>query len=331
MTKNFNIAITGAQTSLGRHVLTCLSERHFPTEKIYALDDQKYLGNKLSFGEDRVLEVDNIDDFNFSKTDLVFICSNSNNKKHLIDEIIEGGAIVIDTTASYPSDINSPMIVPEVNPEEIKNIRNIISNPHNCTIPIVTVLKPLDNAVKIKRVIISTYQSVSDLGKQGMDELYNQTKNRYMGGEVTNHVFNKQIAFNLIAQIGSTDNNGNSSEELQISHEIQKILGRHIQCCITCVRVPIFIGNSMSLNIEFCDKINATEVVELLTESDGLVTYPNENLNVITPVEISGEDYIYVSRVRDDPSLQNSINLWIQTDNLRKGSALNAVQIAELL
>jgi aspartate-semialdehyde dehydrogenase len=227
-----------------------------------------------------------------------------------------------------------PLVVPEANISVLKNFKagGIIANPNCCSIPLAVALKPLDNAAKIKRVVVSTYQSVSGAGKEAMDELYLQTKAKFIFENIPPKVFPTQIAFNLFPHIGDFHENGITDEEYKIEQELKKIIGRDIKVSVTCVRVPVFVSHSMSVNVEFENKINAKEAEEILSELDGIITYScNNEIKYATPVDVVEEDGVYISRIRDDNSCNNTINMWVTTDNLRKGAALNAVQIAEEL
>jgi len=328
MTKKHNIAVIGASGSVGAQLLNILEERNFLYDNVYALGAANSVGKKISFGENKTLTMDDFRGFDFSKVNIVFTCPGADIPRSTVDKAISQGAIVIDSTALYRFENDVPTIVPEANPHHIAK-HNIISNPNSCTIPIAAVLSILHNAAKIKRIIISTYQATSDLGKNGMDELYNQTKNKYMQGDQTPNAFTRPIAFNIIPQIGEVDKNGDSDEEQQIALEIQKILGNDIKVSATCVRVPVFIGHTISVNVEFHNKMNAKEAYELLEEEDGITITASNSETIIAPIDVVGYDLIYVSRLRDDHSTDNSISLIISTDNLRKGSALNAAQIAE--
>ena len=333
MSTKYNIAVIGAIGSVGGQILSILEERNFPYDNVYALGAANSIGKKVSFGEDKTLKIDDFKGFDFSKTHIVFTCPGSDIPRSTIEKATSQGAIVIDSTALYRTEENIPLIVPEVNPNLVKNVgkNKIIANPNCCTFPIVTALSPLHNAAKIKRIVISTYQAVSDLGKDGMDELYNQTKSRYMQGGLVTKAFQKQIAFNIIPQIGELEKSGNSGEEQRIASEIQKILSDEIKVSVTCVRVPVFIGHTISINVEFYNKIDAKEACELLEDEDEITISHSKNDTILSPVDVVGYDLIYISRLRDDISSPNSINLIISTDNLRKGAALNAVQIAEKL
>ncbi|ADE29832.1 aspartate-semialdehyde dehydrogenase [Rickettsia prowazekii] len=333
MTKKYNIAVIGATGNVGRETLNILAERHFPINKIYAIASDNSLGREVRFGE-KILHINSIKIFNFHDIEIAFFCAGSNVSKEFIPKATSCNCIVIDKTSLFRADNQVPLIVPEVNLSTLKefNTKNIIANPNCIVIPLVVVLKPLDNEIKIKRVVISTYQSVSGAGKAGMDELYNQTKSKYVFRENNPKKFPKQIAFNLFPYIGDLNKDGYTSEETKIAFELNKIMGNHFKTSVTSVRVPVFIGHAISVNIEFSDKIYAKDVEEILQDADGIVTISNNNgLAYISPIEVVGEDAVYVSRIRNDLSKDNTINLWITCDNLRKGAALNSVQIAEAL
>jgi aspartate-semialdehyde dehydrogenase len=331
MTKKYNIAVIGATGNVGRETLQILAERAFPVGRIYAVASKSSLGEEVSFG-DSTLKIVSLDDLDFTKIDIAFFAAGSEISKEYVRKATDSGCIVIDKSSFFRQDPKVPLIVPEVNAASLKDYKscNIIANPNCCTIPIAIALKPLDNAALIKRVVISTYQSTSGAGTKAMNELYNQTKARYTFGEPVSSVFPKPIAFNLIPHIGDFNDEGYSSEESKISNELQKIIGYHIKSTITCVRVPIFITHSMSINVEFANYINALEAKEILREADGIVVVPDKD-KYLSPLEIAGEDHVYISRIRDDLSATNSINLWVTADNLRKGAALNGIQIAEEL
>ena len=272
-------------------------------------------------------------DFNFSGIDIAFFCAGSEISRKYAKEAVNKGCIVIDKSSLFRLDDNVPLIVPEANLQALKNFKSgIIANPNCCTIPLSVVLKPLDNAVKIKRVVISTYQSVSGAGKLAMDELYKQTKAKFVFENLDARVFPKQIAFNLFPHIGEFREDGYTDEEYKIQEELKKIIGHHLSSTVTCVRVPVFVSHSMSVNIEFEGKLDAVEAEELLYEADGIVVHSLENeMRYATPVDAVEHDEVFVSRIRNDHSKANCINMWVCTDNLRKGAALNAVQIAEEL
>jgi aspartate-semialdehyde dehydrogenase len=333
-TKKYNIAIVGATGNVGRETIKILAERNFPVSKVYAIASQGSLGKKISFGEDEVLVVEALEDFDFSNVDIVFSSAGSKISKQFVSKATAQGAVVIDKTSLFRMDKDVPLIVPEVNSTEIAKFKKlgIIANPNCITIPIATILKPLDNAVSIKRIVISTYQSTSGAGAKAMDELYEQTKAKYYYQSSDNKAFERQIAFNVIPKIDSFEPDGYTGEETKIINELRKILGNHTVVTATCVRVPVFIGHSIALNVEFDGEMNASDAYELLSEADGIVAIPqNSEEKYTTPVESVGQDEVFVSRIRDDASQKNTINMWVVTDNLRKGAALNAVQIAESL
>ncbi|AXU06377.1 aspartate-semialdehyde dehydrogenase [Rickettsia japonica] len=333
MTKKYNIAVIGATGNVGRETLNILAERNFPINKVYAIASDNSLGREVSFGE-KILQINSLKSLHFDDIDIAFFCAGSEVSKEFIPKATASNCVVIDKSSLFRVDNQVPLIVPEVNLSTLKkfNTKNIIANPNCIVIPLAVALKPLDNEIKIKRVVISTYQSVSGAGKAGMDELYDQTKSKYVFGENDPKKFPKQIAFNLFPHIGDLNKDGYTSEEAKIASELNKIIGNHFKASVTSVRVPVFIGHSISVNIEFKDKIDAKEVEEILQDADGIVTISNNNyLAYISPVEVVGEDAVYVSRIRNDVSRDNTINLWITCDNLRKGAALNSVQIAEEL
>jgi len=331
--KKYNVAVIGATGNVGSETLNTLAERQFPVDNIYALASSNSLGKEISFGDD-ILKIKNIDDFDFTKIDIVFFSAGSEVSKKYIPKAVKAGCIVIDKSSTFRLDPDVPLVVPEANAIAIGDYKktNIIANPNCCTIILSVVLKPLDNAAKIKRLVISTYQSTSGAGKAGMDELYNQTKAKYVFEDQQPVIFSKQIAFNLFPLIGDIIEDSSTSEETKINLELAKIIGNHIKSSITCVRVPVFVGHSMSVNIEFENVVDVEELSEILGEADGITVISHDNdQQFISPVEIVGEEHVFVSRIRQDSSCPNSINLWITGDNLRKGAALNAVQIAEEL
>lgn len=331
MTKKYNIAVIGATGNVGRETLNILAERNFPVNKIHAIASDNSIGREISFGE-KILQISSLTNLNFDDIDIAFFCAGSEVSKEFIPKATASNCVVIDKSSLFRVDNQVPLIVPEVNLSTLKDFtaKNIIANPNCIVIPLAVVLKPLDN--EIKRVVISTYQSVSGAGKAGMDELYDQTKSKYAFGESDPQIFPKQIAFNLFPHIGDLNKDGYTSEEAKIAFELNKIIGNHFKASVTSVRVPIFIGHSISVNIEFNDKMDATIAEEILQDADSVITISNNNdLAYISPVEVVGEDAVYVSRIRNDASRANTINLWITCDNLRKGAALNSVQIAEEL
>jgi aspartate-semialdehyde dehydrogenase len=333
MIKKYNIAIVGATGNTGREILNILSEDILPVGEIFAIASRDSIGKQVSFG-DKNLNIISLDEFDFSKIDIAFFCAGSEISKMKALEVANSGCIVIDKSSYFRMNENIPLIVPEVNSSELNNVRknSIIASPNCCTIPIAVALKPLDNVTKIKRLVINTYQSVSGAGTKAMDELYNQTKAKYVFQDTKNIIFPKQIAFNIIPQIGDFHENGYSSEELKISAELSKILGHHIKSTVTCVRVPVFVSHAISINIEFEKDLDAKAASEILSEADGIVVISSDNqMNYVTPIDTVGEDFVYISRIRNDLQNANSINMWIVCDNLRKGASLNSVQIAKEL
>lgn len=331
--KGYNIAVIGATGNVGYEILNNLAERNFPVNKIYAVASENSSGKEVSFG-DKVLKVVNIDSIDFTDIDIAFFATEAAIVKKYANDIARKGCVVIDKSSLFRLDDDVPLIVPEANIIELQNYKkyNIIASPNCCVIPLAVALKPLDNAAKIKRVVISTYQSTSGAGKSAMDELYNQTKAKYVFEDLPNNVFPRQIAFNLFPQIGEFNHDGYTEEEDKIKLELQKVIGEHIKCSVTCVRVPVFVGHSISVNVEFENDFSASEAIEILEEADSVVLFSNESeQQYACPIDVVGEDGVYVSRVRDDSSNKNTINLWLVTDNLRKGAAVNAVQIAENL
>ncbi len=326
--KQYNVAIIGATGNVGREVLNILAERKFPINKVYAAASSQSAGKELSFGQD-IIKAVALDNLNFSEIDIAFFCASSEVSKKYAEKAAANNCIVIDKSSFFRLDPEVPLIVPEVNLASLKayKTKNIIASPNCCTIPLVLVLKPLDNFVRIKRVIVSTYQSTSGAGKAAMDELYKQTKAKYAFVDMQPVVFPKQIAFNLFPHIGNFNNDGSTEEELKIEKEWQKIIGASAQCSVTCVRVPVFIGHCLSVNVEFTEEVTIKEVEKVLLESSGIKVAET----YATPLEVVGEDLVYVSRIRKDNSLNSAINLWITADNTRKGAALNSVQIAQEL
>ena len=331
--RKYNVAVIGATGSVGRELLNSLNQRRFPVNQIFAVASLDSVGKSVSFGESTI-KVSSITDLNFSDIDFAFFCAGSKVSKQYVKIAASKGCTVIDKSSFFRLEDDVPLIVPEANISALKNFKpgGIIASPNCCAIPLAVALKPLDNAAKIKRVVVSTYQSVSGAGKEAMDELYLQTKAKFIFENIPPKVFPMQIAFNLIPHIGEFQENGITDEEYKIEHELKKIIGRDIKVSVTCVRVPVFVSHSMSINVEFENKINALEAEEILSELDGIVTYScNNEIKYATPVDVVEEDGVYISRIRDDNSCKNTINMWITTDNLRKGAALNAVQIAEEL
>lgn len=333
MIKKYNVAVIGATGNVGREVLNILAEKKFPIDKITAFASANSVGRAVSFG-DKEVRVEILDkNSDFSKINIAFFCAGSSVAKEYAKKAADSGCIVIDKSSFFRLRDDVPLIVPEANINQLdKFFGKIISNPNCCVIPLAVALKPLDNAAKIKRLVISTYQSVSGAGKEAMDELYEQTKSKFVFGETKKQVFNDQIAFNLFPKIGEFLPSGESDEEYKIKEELKKVIGNHIAVSVTCVRVPVFVSHSMSVNVEFEKPLDAIEAEEILREEDSIILHNTENeYQYATPIDVVEREEVFVSRIRNDGSAKNSLNMWVCCDNLRKGAALNAVQIAEAL
>jgi aspartate-semialdehyde dehydrogenase len=329
----YSVAIVGATGNVGREMLEILVERGFPVEKISALASRRSQGTEVSFG-DRTLKVDALENHDFSKTDLALMSAGGAISKEWGPKIAAKGCVVIDNSSAFRYDSDVPLIVPEVNADAITGFRkrNIIANPNCSTAQLVVALKPLHDAAKIKRIVVATYQSVSGAGKDAMDELFNQTRAVFVADPLESKKFPKRIAFNVIPHIDVFLDDGSTKEEWKIVAETKKILDKSIKVTCTAVRVPVFIGHSEAVNIEFEKSISADEARSILREAPGcLVIDKREDGGYVTPIECAGEDATYISRIREDSTLENGLNIWIVSDNLRKGAALNTVQIAELL
>jgi aspartate-semialdehyde dehydrogenase len=329
----YRVAVVGATGNVGREMMAILEELEFPVDEIYAVASRKSIGVEVSFGE-KILKCQDLEQFDFSKVDICLMSAGGDVSKAWSEKIGAAGAVVIDNSSAWRMHPDVPLIVPEVNPDAVEDFRkkNIIANPNCSTAQLVVALKPLHDEARIKRVVVSTYQSVSGAGKAGMDELWDQTKALYGLGEVEPKKFTKQIAFNAIPHIDVFLPDGSTKEEWKMTAETQKILDPKIELTATCVRVPVFVGHSEAVNIEFHSALDEDEAREILRESPGVVVVDKrEPGGYITPVECAGEFPVYVSRIRKDPTVEHGLNLWCVSDNLRKGAALNAVQIAQLL
>ena len=327
------IAIVGATGNVGREMLDILVERGFPADEVVALASRRSQGTEVSYG-DRTLKVRALDNYDFSDTDIALMSAGGDISKEWAPRIARAGCVVIDNSSAWRYDADVPLIVPEVNADAIEGFRkkNIIANPNCSTAQLVVALKPLHDAARIKRVVVSTYQSVSGAGKEGMDELFEQTKAVYQNGDISAKKFTKRIAFNVIPHIDVFMDDGSTKEEWKVVAETKKMLDKNIKVTCTAVRVPVFIGHSEAVNIEFENEITADQAREILREAPGcLVIDKRENGGYITPHETAGEDATYISRIREDPTVDNGLNIWVVSDNLRKGAALNTIQIAELL
>lgn len=332
----YKLAIIGATGNVGREILNSLAESDIlQCDEVIALASRKSMNQEVSYGEDKVLKVKAAEGFDFSGVDIVLSSAGSAVSKDILPLAAKAGAVVIDNGSYWRMDPDVPLVVPEVNPEALKDFRkkNIIANPNCSTIQMMMALKPLQDITKIKRVVVSTYQSVSGAGKEAMDELFNQTRQIYMNQPLTSNVFSKSIAFNVIPQIDSFMKDGSTKEEWKMRVETKKILGEEIEVTATCVRVPVFVGHSEAVNVEFETPVSAAAARKALRDMEGVLVIdkPDEDEGYITPSEISGDAGVYISRIRQDPSNPNALNLWVVADNLRKGAALNTVQIAECL
>ncbi|PST17486.1 aspartate-semialdehyde dehydrogenase [Mesorhizobium plurifarium] len=329
----FKIAVAGATGNVGREMLNILSERGFPADEVVALASSRSVGTEVSYG-DKTLKVANLDTYDFSDTDICLMSAGGAVSQKYSPKIGREGCVVIDNSSAWRYDADVPLIVPEVNADAISQFskKNIIANPNCSTAQLVVALKPLHDRARIKRIVVSTYQSVSGAGKDGMDELFNQTRAVFVADPIESKKFTKRIAFNVIPHIDVFMEDGYTKEEWKVLAETKKMLDPKIKVTCTAVRVPVFIGHSESVNIEFEDEITAEEAREILREAPGcLVVDKHENGGYVTPYECAGEDATYISRIREDATVENGLNMWIVSDNLRKGAALNAVQIAELL
>ncbi len=330
----YKVVVVGATGNVGREMLNILAEREFPVTEIAALASSKSLGSEVSFG-DSTLKTRDLATFDFAGWDIALFAVGSEATKNYAPKAAAAGCVVIDNSSLYRYDPDVPLIVPEVNADAIMGYskKNIIANPNCSTAQMVVALKPLHDRARIKRVVVSTYQSVSGAGKEGLDELWDQTKSIYNPvTDVPPSKFTKQIAFNVIPHIDSFMEDGTTKEEWKMVAETKKIIDTKIKVTATCVRVPVFVGHSEAVNIEFEDFLDEDEARDILRESPGiLVIDKREDGGYITPIECVGEYATYVSRIRQDSTIDNGLNLWIVSDNLRKGAALNAVQIAEVL
>ena len=331
----YRVVVVGATGNVGREMLNILAERSFPIDEIAAVASSRSTGTEIEFGDSgQMLKVKNIEHFDFTGWDMALFAAGSGPTATYAPKAAAQGCVVIDNSSLYRMDPDVPLIVPEVNPEAIDGYKakNIIANPNCSTAQMVVVLKPLHDRAKIKRVVVATYQSVSGAGKEGMDELFEQSRNIFVGDPATPKKFTKQIAFNVIPHIDVFLDDGYTKEEWKMVAETKKILDPKIKLTATCVRVPVFIGHSEALNIEFEDELSAKEAQDILREAPGVMLVDKrEDGGYVTPVECVGDYATYVSRVREDSRVDSGLALWCVSDNLRKGAALNAVQIAELL
>jgi aspartate-semialdehyde dehydrogenase len=328
----YKVAVIGATGNVGREMLQVLAERQFPASEVVALASTRSVGTEVSFG-DGTLKVKALDYYDFKGTDLALMSAGSAIAKEWAPKIAATGCIVIDNSSFWRMDRAVPLVVPEVNAAALEGIKKgIVANPNCSTAQLVVALKPLHDLATIKRVVVSTYQSVSGAGKDAMDELFRQTRAVFVADPVVTEAFTKQIAFNVIPHIDVFLDGGSTKEEWKMAVETQKILDPDIQLTATCVRVPVFIGHSEAVTIEFEKPVTAEAARNALRAAPGvLVVDKREDGGYATPLECAGEDATYVSRIRKDPTVENGLSLWIVADNLRKGAATNAVQIAEAL
>lgn len=331
----YHIVVAGATGNVGREMVNILAEREFPIDEIAVLASSRSQGSEIEFGETgKMLKIQNIEHFDFSGWDIALFAIGSEATKIYAPIAAKAGCVVIDNSSLYRMDPDVPLIVPEVNPDAVDGYvrRNIIANPNCSTAQMMVALKPLHDFAKIKRVVIATYQSVSGAGKEGMDELFEQSRNIFVGDGAEPRKFPKQIAFNVIPHCGDFLDDGSTSEEWKLVVETKKILDPAIKVHATCARVPVFVGHSEAIHIEFENEISAGQAQKILRQAPGVMLLDKrEDGGYATPIDAAGDDATYVSRVREDPTVDNGLSLWCVSDNLRKGAALNAVQIAELL
>jgi len=330
---SYRVAVVGATGAVGREMLKTLHERNFPVKEVAALASGRSAGTRVSFGDKDILTVQSLDAFDFHGWDIGLFSPGAAISAVHAPRAAEAGCIVIDNTSQFRMDHDVPLVVPEVNPQALTKIRRgIIANPNCSTIQMVVALKPLHDRFKIKRVVVSTYQSVSGAGKEGMDELFSQTKGSFVHDPLKAEVFTKPIAFNVIPHIDKFMDDGSTKEEWKMVVETKKILDPDIKLIATCVRVPVFIGHAEAINVEFEHPVTVAEARAVLRDAPGVNVFDQrEDGGYITPLDCVGEDATFVSRIRKDPTVEHGLALWVVSDNLRKGAALNAVQIAETL
>ena len=330
----FKVAVVGATGNVGREILSTLAERNFPVDEVVALASSGSMGREVSFGEDDILRVQALDTYDFRGVDIVLSSPGSKVSAVFAPRATKAGAIVIDNTSCFRMEPDVPLVVPEVNPEAIAQYqkRGIIANPNCSTIQMVVALKPLHDLARIKRIVVATYQSVSGAGRAAMDELFSQTRSVYVNDPIKPEQMTKQIAFNVIPHIDVFMDDGSTKEEWKMAVETRKILDPDIAVSATCVRVPVFIGHAEAVNVEFTGPLTEDRARAALRKAPGIIVVDHRaDEGYVTPAEVAGEDAVYVSRIRRDPTVPHGLSLWIAADNLRKGAALNAVQIAEIL
>ena len=337
MSNKFNIAVVGATGNVGREIIQILEDKNFPVDQLFLLASSRSKGQTIEFRGEQLI-VEDLAEFDFSKAHIGLFSPGGKVSGEYAPKAAKAGCLVIDNTSCFRMNNDVPLIVPEVNASDLEDFfnnderSNIIANPNCSTIQMVVALKPLHDQAIINRVVVSTYQSVSGAGKDAMDELFNQTQNIYANKNIEKNKFTKQIAFNVIPHIDTFVDNGNTKEEEKMINETKKILDEGIKVSATCVRVPVFISHAESINVEFDSPLSDQEASKLLKEFDGVSVIDfRKDEGYVTPIEAAGEDKVYVSRIRNDTSVDNGLNIWVVADNLRKGAALNAVQIAELV
>ncbi|MRG72194.1 aspartate-semialdehyde dehydrogenase [Alphaproteobacteria bacterium HT1-32] len=330
----YKVAVAGATGNVGRELLQILAERNFPADEVVALASNRSVGREVSYGDKKVLKVQDLEKFDFKGTDIGLFSPGAKVSAIHAPRAAKAGCVVIDNTSQFRMDPDVPLVVPEVNPQAIAGYakKGIIANPNCSTIQMLVALKPLHDLAKIKRVVVATYQSVSGGGKESMDELFEQTRGIYVNDPIKKERFTKQIAFNVIPHIDVFMDDGSTKEEWKMVVETKKILDPSIKVHATCVRVPVFVGHAEAVNIEFENDISEEEAREALRNAPGVIVLDHRvDEGYVTPAECAGEDGVYVSRIRQDPTVENGLSIWVVSDNLRKGAALNTVQIAEEL
>lgn len=329
----YKVAVIGATGIVGHEIIATLAERNFPVDELIPLASRRSSGRPISFG-DKDITVKALEDFDFKGVDIVLSSAGGHISEQFVPVATKAGAVVIDNTSHYRNDPDVPLIIPEINGDMIGDYKkkNIIANPNCSTIQMLMALKPLHDHAKVKRVVASTYQSVSGAGKDAMDELFNQCRKFFVNDVLERQVFTKQIAFNVLPQIDSFMDGGTTKEEWKMAVETKKILGKDVKVTATCVRVPVFIGHGVAVNVEFENEISPLEARRLWRDFEGVTVIDVESeMEYVTPIDIAGEDDVYISRVRADSTVDNGLSFWCVADNIRKGAALNAVQIAEKL
>lgn len=330
----YTVAVVGATGVVGHEMLNTLAERDFKADKVIALASSRSAGKEVSYGENKILKVQSLDDFDFKGVDIVLSSAGAKISADFAPRAAKAGAVVIDNTSHFRMDPDVPLVVPEVNPEAIAGYKKkgIIANPNCSTIQMVVALKPLHDIARIKRIVVATYQSVSGAGKEAMDELFEQSRKFFVSDSIDSQIFPKQISFNVIPQIDVFMDDGTTKEEWKMMVETKKIMGADIKVSATCVRVPVFIGHAEAVNVEFDGEMSPMMARAAWKKAKGVSVIERESeMEYVTPAEIAGEDDVFVSRIRADQTLDNGLSFWCVADNLRKGAALNAVQIAEIL